>query len=343
MKYFSFQWHITEECDQRCKHCYIYALGSHATFKMMTVEQMKTVIDNIERFKRKSNREPYMYITGGDPILHPDFWTLLEMIREKKWRIAILGNPFHLNEENCRRMYECGVRKYQLSLDGLRDTHDRIRQPGSYDATVEKVDVLQKAGIQVACMTTVSKWNYREIPALIDEVVKANFDIFAFARYCPSFEDRDICCSPEEYKWLLTECDAKFQQHKGSNTFFSLKDHLWTLYLYEQGRFHPEDYPDDDYVYEGCNCGNAHFTILSDGACYACRRMESKVGNALEDDLFDLFTGEKMDEYRIYERFEKCSKCPLLRFCRGCPAVAYGYSGGNMYAADPECWYQIKE
>ena len=22
-QYFSFQWHITDECDQRCKHCYI--------------------------------------------------------------------------------------------------------------------------------------------------------------------------------------------------------------------------------------------------------------------------------------------------------------------------------
>lgn len=30
MEYFAFQWHITEACDQRCRHCYIYALGSHA-------------------------------------------------------------------------------------------------------------------------------------------------------------------------------------------------------------------------------------------------------------------------------------------------------------------------
>ena len=24
-KYFGLQWHITDSCDQRCKHCYIYA------------------------------------------------------------------------------------------------------------------------------------------------------------------------------------------------------------------------------------------------------------------------------------------------------------------------------
>lgn len=46
-------------------------------------------------------------------------------------------------------------------------------------------------------------------------------------------------------------------------------------------------------------------------------------------------------EYRVYEKFEKCAKCELLRFCRGCPAVAAGYHG-DMYAPDPQCWKEIK-
>jgi hypothetical protein len=29
-----------------------------------------------------------------------------------------------------------------------------------------------------------------------------------------------------------------------------------------------------------------------------------------------------------------------LRFCRGCPAVAYGYTH-DFYAADPQCWKTI--
>ena len=341
MSYFSFQWHITEECDQRCKHCYIYALGSHAKFSMMCLTDMSKVLDNIGAFAKKSNLSPYLYITGGDPILHPQFWDLLEKIHGKKYRIAILGNPFHITSENAKKMYALGVRKYQLSLDGLKETHDKIRQEGSYDATIEKISVLQEAGIQVAIMTTVSKWNVKEIPPLIDEVVKANADVFAFARYCPSAKDKDVCCTPQEYKNLLAECAKKFMEYKDSNTYFSKKDHLWTLYDYEQGHFNPDDYPNDEIVYGGCNCGNAHFTILSDGACYACRRMESKVGNALTDDLYDLFMGAEMDKYRVYENFEKCGKCPLLRFCRGCPAVAFGYSGGNMYAPDPQCWYEV--
>ena len=341
MTYFAFQWHITEACDQRCRHCYIYALGSRAEFKEMSFPDMEKVVENIKTFCARANREPYLYITGGDPILHPRFWDLLEMLKREDIRIAILGNPFHLTPETCRRMRELGVVKYQLSLDGLRETHDRIRRQGSYDSTMSAVPMLREAGIDVAIMSTVSKWNVSEVPSLVDEVVRNKADIFAFARYCPSASDRDSVCSPAEYRDMMDECWKIYQQHKGSGTTFNLKDHLWTLYRYEIGDFDPRDYPDDEYVYDGCNCGNSHLTILPDGGVYACRRMESKVGNALDDDLYDLFTGPKMDAYRVYENFEKCSGCELLRFCRGCPAVAKGYHG-DMYAPDPQCWKVIE-
>lgn len=340
MEYFAFQWHITEACDQRCKHCYIYALGSHAGFRQMGGDDMDTVLANIKEFGRKARRTPYLYITGGDPILHPGFWSLAEKLRAGQIPFAIPGNPFHLDDDVCRRLSEYGCRKYQLSLDGLEVTHDRIRRPGSFRETIEAIPCLQRAGMTVAIMATVSKWNYREMPELIDVVVKHKADVFAFARYCPDADSKDACCSPEAYKWMLEQCWERFERYKGGPTWFNLKDHLWTLFKYEKGLFNPADYPGDDTVYDGCNCGNCHLTILSDGAVYACRRMESKVGNALRDDLYDLFVGEKMDAYRKYEEFEKCSRCELLHFCRGCPAVAYGYYG-SMYAPDPQCWKQI--
>ena len=233
MEYFAFQWHITEACDQRCKHCYIYALGSHAKFQAMALEDMVRVIENCQAFCRKAGRLPYFYLTGGEPILHPQFWQLAGLLKARGLPFAILGNPFHLTDDVCQKLRDHGCRKYQLSLDGLRETHDRIRRPGSYDETL-----------------------------------------------------------------------------------------------------------DPDTIYDGCNCGNCHMTILSDGAVYACRRMESKVGNALTDDLYDLFTGPAYEAYRQYDQFEKCAKCELLQFCRGCPAVAAGYYG-SPYAPDPQCWKEV--
>ena len=40
-QYFSFQWHITDECDQRCKHCYIFSGEGCKELKSMTWKQMQ--------------------------------------------------------------------------------------------------------------------------------------------------------------------------------------------------------------------------------------------------------------------------------------------------------------
>ncbi len=40
MEYFSFQWHITDACDQRCKHCYIFSEDTRKHLDSMTWEQM---------------------------------------------------------------------------------------------------------------------------------------------------------------------------------------------------------------------------------------------------------------------------------------------------------------
>lgn len=136
--YFAFQWHITDNCDQRCRHCYIFSEDSCKKLAEMSYSDMEKVLDNCLDMCGKLSRTPYFYITGGDPILHPDFWRLLELLKKHEITFAILGNPFHLNDEVCRRLYDYGCRKYQLSLDGLRETHDSFRKPGSFDITLEK-------------------------------------------------------------------------------------------------------------------------------------------------------------------------------------------------------------
>lgn len=118
-QYFAFQWHITDDCDQRCKHCYIFSEDNCKKLDSMTWEQMQEVLANCEDFCRTYNRIPYFYITGGDPILHPDFWKLMECLKEKEIPFTILGNPFHLTDEVCTRLKACGCQKYQLSLDGM--------------------------------------------------------------------------------------------------------------------------------------------------------------------------------------------------------------------------------
>ena len=340
--YFAFQWHITDQCDQRCTHCYIFSEDAHCSVSSMPYEKMEMVVERCGQMCERLRRTPYFYITGGDPILHPDFWRLCRLLKKKGIDFGILGNPFHLNGQVCQILADCGCKKYQLSLDGLEKTHDRFRKPGSFKATLEKIDCIRRAGMYCAIMTTVSNANLEEIPELIDLVAEKQADVFAFGRYCPTSgqKSEEYHIEPLAYRSFLEKCWAKFQRHKDSGTTFQLKDHLWTLFLYEKGLFPLSEKLKAGVIYDGCHCGASHMTILPSGDVYACRRMESKIGNVFEVSPYDLFLGEQMGRYRQYDKFEKCASCELRRFCRGCPAVAYGYTK-NMYAPDPQCWKAV--
>ncbi|MDE6087745.1 MAG: radical SAM/SPASM domain protein, ACGX system [Oscillospiraceae bacterium] len=339
--YFAFQWHITDTCDQRCKHCYIFAEDNCKILTEMSWDNMEKVIRSCEDMCDKLGRTPYFYITGGDPILHKDFWKLAKKLKDNTIRWAIMGNPFHLNDKICQKLHDYGCVKYQLSLDGMEQIHDSFRKSGSFETTIEKIACIKNAEMFCAIMATVSSANISDFPELIDLCAEKEVDVFAFGRYCPTSgqKSEEYHIEPEEYHNFLDMCYHKFQEHKknGCKTTFQYKDHLWTLYLYEQGLFKIPENHHPDMIYNGCHCGIGHMTILPTGDVYACRRMESKIGNVFKKSMYDLFVGADLEEYRQFDKFEKCGKCELRGYCRGCPAVTYGYTG-DMYQADPQCW-----
>lgn len=195
-QYFSFQWHITDECDQRCKHCYIFSEDNCKKLDIMNWEQILHTFYDCLSFCETYKRLPYFYITGGDPILHNDFWKLLKLIKKYDIPFTILGNPFHLTDEVLEKLKYYGCDKYQLSIDGMKDTHDWFRMAASFDTTLEKIGSINKAGIKSVIMTTVSNINIDEVPNIIDIVVSKEVNIFAFARYSPTAEEKDNSIKP---------------------------------------------------------------------------------------------------------------------------------------------------
>lgn len=333
-KAFGLQWHITEKCDQRCKHCYIFNGREHYSCEL-SIDKLKMIVDDFVCTASKMDKIPVLTITGGDPLLYHDIWKFLETLRCNKIKFAILGNPFHLTKDIAIRLKKLGCYNYQMSIDGLKKTHDYLRKDGSFNETLDKVRLLNEVGIHTSIMTTVSKLNVNEIPLLIPIIVQTGVKNYGFARYCPNPGDVDAMISPKEYREFLEKMWTVYMKYKECGTRFALKDHLWKLFLYEKGLY-DIDFQGDD-ILDGCHCGISHMTILSNGLVYACRRCESPIGEVPKQSLYDIFFGEEMEQYRKFNEFQKCKECELLRFCRGCPSVAK-CATGDFYASDPQCW-----
>lgn len=340
---FSLQWHITDKCDQRCKHCYIYRGEDKKKSCELDLKVLERILDDFIQTCAKLESNPFIAITGGDPLLYDEFWEFLEIVRSRQVKFAIMGNPFHVNKEIVTKLEDMGCIFYQMSLDGLKNTHDYIRKPGSFEATIESLKFFKDSHINTTIMTTVSKTNVSEIPDLVDIVVEAGVNNFAFSRFCPSYGDYSLMLHPHEYRDFLDKMWKKYQQHGNSKTRFALKDHLWKLYLYENGLFNIDNVDNpDDLIIDGCHCGIAHITALADGTVYACRRSETPIGKVPEQSFYDIFMSDEMNAYRCYEKFEHCAKCELKNFCRGCPSVTMGLTG-DFYAKDPQCWKTFED
>ena len=103
-QYFSFQWHITDECDQRCKHCYIFSGEGCKELKSMTWKQMTVVVARGEDFCKVYGRVPYFYITGGDPILHPDFLEINDITEIEKDTFYLNGESISFERRNLQNV-----------------------------------------------------------------------------------------------------------------------------------------------------------------------------------------------------------------------------------------------
>jgi len=337
----AYQWHITDNCDQRCKHCYLFA--EDALLKCVTTpwDMLIRTLDECTLDAARRHGRPMFAVTGGDPILHPRFWDLAEEIHRRGIRWLMMGNPFHLTPEVCTRLKQLGVLRYQMSLDGLEPFHDYMRKPGSFRATLAAIKLLNDAGIESQIMSTASKMNLDDILSLMDVVAEHNAYSFTFARYCAtSPEKAEDYPSPEEYRRFLERYydKSKALNAQGLKTRFIQKDHLFTLLRWERGEFTVPAFSkaDPDMVCDGCHLGRTG-SILANGDVVACRRMESTVGNVWKESLSQLETCEEMQRYADVKEIEKCKDCELLNWCRGCRAVGFNATG-DLHGADPCCW-----
>lgn len=355
---FYVQWHITDRCSQNCVGCYLYQSKElDATNKKteLDIRTLDLIVKDVLMTAKQLNANAVFVLTGGDPLLHPNFWSLLESIKhfgrefQVKTTVDILGNPFYIDQVAAVNLINGGVRKFQLSLDGLEEKHDILRMSGSHEETIRAAKILKKVGIRTTCMFTLSRYNAEDLIPTMRLVADNGFDAFAFARFCRpekwSIEEyQKQIFSPSEYKDLLEGADKAHKELAVTRPEikFVLKDHLWELFFYEKASLKEkkeiEEAKKHKIVVGGCSIGISSVSVLADGTVYACRRFKSPIGRIPEQKLIDLFVGSKiMEIYRDLNQYKKCRTCPLLYVCRGCGAVAYGNTG-SFFDPDPQCW-----
>src|SRR4030043_2182878 len=117
---FFIQWHLTERCNLRCKHCY----QTERNIEEMHLSEINEVISEVSEMLNAWSENYDIYfstsfnVTGGEPFLHQDIFRILEEIKRKEFDIYILSNGTLINRERAKRLLDLAVKGVQVSIEG---------------------------------------------------------------------------------------------------------------------------------------------------------------------------------------------------------------------------------
>lgn len=324
---FYFQWHITDFCGNRCLHCYVNEFDKNR----VSLKKARDILADMKECCDQLDAETILSITGGDPLTHPDIWIILKEAKKFVKKLGVLGNPELINERSVEKLQEVGIYKYQFSIDGMKDTHDKFRSAGSFKRTTEAIKLLISTGISVVVNSTVSSMNYHEMVDVMKLCCDLGVSKWSFARWVP--ESGTCGISALDYREFHKNISIAYKAYASDGKTFLSGDSLMNSALSKPTIC--------DNIVGGCSMGGSVLCILPNNNVMACRRHKDSVLGKWkkQGDFLDFFLfNPKMQRYREIENIQGCKDCSFKFQCRGCRALALAASG-NALGYDPQCIY----
>jgi len=167
---------LTLRCNLRCTMC---TTCYEVTDEMSTTE----ILDVIDQAALWGVR--VLNPLGGEPFVRTDLEEILLHAARKDFHITLTTNGTLIDWERAAKLARIPPEKLHMSfsLDGLRDNHDAIRGPGSFERTMQGYRQLRRADAdarnprrKVLANTLVTAANLHEIPAMLDKLAEEGFD-----------------------------------------------------------------------------------------------------------------------------------------------------------------------
>jgi radical SAM protein with 4Fe4S-binding SPASM domain len=337
---------ITGECNLRCIHCYDDA----DTHYHMSFQDCKRVVDAFLDYCSTFKRLPVIWLTGGEPTLHPHFWDILDYIEVKTSSAcytAVLSNGTTMSEDMVHHLEEYSMRMdVQISFDGATpQIHDAIRGKGAFQKALRALKYLSTSKIATHMHYVVHRNNYEDAFAITDLAVKMRADVLTVTRLVPWGRGKNLeklMLTPEQVLTLYRKLSHDFDRlsaDKMSNLHIARDRCDWPV-IYDPS--HPDALTKNG---QRCSAGLSHICVVENGDVYPCRRMPVLLGNIFEEDFVSIWNHPMLWNLREKHHIVK-GKCQDCYFCRKAPNVCSGGASCIAYAVykdpfqpDPQCPY----
>ena len=343
-------WNFTKQCNLRCKHCYENA-GPKPAPDELTTEEAKHAIDEFVNAGVVA-----LAFSGGEPLVRKDFFEIARYAAEKELYVSVASNGTLITKEVARKMKESGVQYVEISLDGFEKTHDEFRGiQGAWKRTVEGIKNCVEAGLDTCVATTVTHYNLKEIPKLLEfaekELHANRFIAFNFIPVGKGKEIVDQDLTPQEREELLDFLYSKLvDENRKIDTLSTAPQYAVTSYKFAFGPVVATHFTNRAAIemlkgrtkslaefIGGCGAGRLYCGMEPNGDIEPCVFIPIKVGNIREQGLISIWReSQVLKQIRNRDLFKGCGECEYKYICGGCRARAYAYFN-DLQGPDPGC------
>ncbi len=169
-------WNLIRRCNLTCKHCYSISADKDFPGELSTAE-IYGVMDDLKRF-----HVPVLILSGGEPLLRPDLFDIAQRAKGLGFYVGLSSNGTLIDETNIRRIAETDFNYVGISLDGIRETHDKFRRmAGAFEKSLHGIRLCRDLGLKIGVRFTMTQDNAHDLPGLLRLVEDEGIDRFYFS------------------------------------------------------------------------------------------------------------------------------------------------------------------
>lgn len=215
---------ITNKCNLRCLHCYNASGENYTKNNEMTDEFILN-----ELTEQLIEISPEMVcLCGGEPLVRLDLISkfIPKLHNANINHINMVSNGLFINEDTIDQIEELKLSMIQISLDGFKDAHDKLRNhDGAFEKTVKAIKLLNKRGVLVDLCMCPTVYNYYTLEDFYS-YLNDNFE-YRGLRIQPLMgigrgrDNPSLFCSNEQYSILINSI-----RKINTNVFYSSRQHM---------------------------------------------------------------------------------------------------------------------
>ena len=336
-------WELTLACDLKCQHC-----GSRAGKRRSEELTTDECLDLVRQLASMGTRE--VTLIGGEAYLRRDWLRIIREIRDQGMDCTVQSGGLHLTEERIKAAVDSGLQALGVSIDGLRELHDKLRGvKGSFDAAFKAVRTVKKYGITASVNTQITSLVIPQLRELMNRFIEAgakNWQVQLTVAMGRAADHPELLLQPYELLELMPLLAELYEEgadrglllQPGNNIgYFGPYESLW------------RGSGDERVYWTSCNAGENTLGIEADGTIKGCPSMATATwgsGNVRDHRLVDIWErGAPMRFNRgrgVESLWGYCASCYYADTCKaGCTWTSESLLGkpGN----NPMCHHRALE